>query len=377
MTDFSEGLETLTDLFFDAALVPELWRDALIRLSDFIGGSAVNLIVIDTIGSQPVIEHFERGNEDAYATYLSDYFIMDRRVPRVVSAPIGKVLLEPDVLSPEEIRTDTVYNEILVMNGMRNLALCNLSSPDTFMGLGIAPLNDAIPFNSSQLHRLQGLLPGLRRAVRLYTANTELHLQRGLLGDLWSNTGRAVVILNAKRNLLFANSIAEEHLRTGLMASRNKQLSFTDKKTDDDFQETLGKLAGARGSSTGAFLACDPLTMDQYSVRVISSAPVLSHFNALSGPSIMLVITPLSAEMVITHEEASRFAQLFSITSAETRAISAVAKGTALADYAAENGLATDTVRKQLKSAMAKCGVNNQKALVSRLERFCFLTRNG
>ncbi|SHM42868.1 helix-turn-helix transcriptional regulator [Roseibium suaedae] len=377
MIDRSESLETLTDLFFDAALAPDLWRDALIRLSDFVGGSAVNLIVLDTIGNRPVIDHFERGNDDAYATYLSDYFVMDRRIPRVANATIGKILLEPDVLSPEEQRTDIVYNEILAQNGMRNLALCNLSAPETFMGIGIAPLNDANPFTQPQLQRLQGLLPSLRQAVRLYTANGELQIQRGLLGDLWSNTGRAVVILNKKREVLFANGIAEEHLRAGLMASRCKQLTFTDKKSEADFQDTFETLSQTQGSTTGAFLASDPLTLDQYSVRVISSVPALAHFATLSGPSVMLVITPLSAEMIITQEEASRFAQLFSITAAETKAISAVARGMGLADYAAESGLATDTVRKQLKSAMGKCGVNNQKALISRLERFCFLTRNG
>lgn len=377
MTGESEDFEVLTDRFFEAALSPELWSSALLDLSDYVGGSAVNLVILETIGDRPVLEHFERGDDHAYAKYLDEYFVMDRRVPRTAAASVGKILLEPDVLSPEELRTDIVYNEVLAGNGMRNLALCNLSASEVMMGLGIAPLNDAIPFTPEQLRRLKSVLPHLRQAVRLYTANSELQIQRGLLGELWSNAGRGVIILGKDRKILFANSNAEEHLRSGFLSGRNKRLSFTDKKSDQNFQDCLTGMGPIRASATKAFLAADPNTLHQYSVRVISSTPVLAQFSVLNGPVVMLVITPLSAEMVITQEEASRFAQLFSITAAETRVLCAVAGGTSLSDYAAGNGLAADTVRKQLKSAMSKCGVNNQKALISRLERFCFLTRNG
>ena len=309
MTGRTSSERAVVDGLFEAALAPELWTESLIALSDHVGGSSVNLIVLDQPGTRPVIEHFVRGNDDAYASYIGEYITVDRRVPRVAEAPVNKVLLEQHGLSDEEKRTDVVYNELLATGGMRNMVLTNLTAGPLYMGLGVAPRDDAVPFEPDQLERISRILPDLRHALRFSLANRELQVQRGALGDLWAHAGKAVLILNSDRGVIFANGRAEDCLRTGLMRVRNGRLRFADRASDALLQHWLDRLAAGPGENFGEFLADHPASQAQFSVRLI-----------------------------------------------------------------AENQIAKDTVRKQLKAAMMKCGVSSQKALISRLERFCFVS---
>ncbi len=101
--------------------------------------------------------------------------------------------------------------------------------------------------------------------------------------------------------------------------------------------------------------------------------PVVSSIPTLRAPALVMLITPLSLSLVIGELEIARFGQLFGITPAECAVIAAVAAGKSLDQHASDNGIAVDTARKQLKAAMGKSGVSSQKALIARLERFCFL----
>jgi hypothetical protein len=181
---------TLVDGFFEAALAPELWAETLGKLSDYIGGAAVNLILIEKPAASPVDMHFERVDEQAYARYINDYIAVDPRVPRILQAPVNRLLLEHHVLTEEEKRTGAIYNELLARSGMRNQAITLLSADSVFAGFGVAPRDDSRAFEPEQLARLARVLPHLRHAVRFYVANTELQLQRSTLGALWSQSAR-------------------------------------------------------------------------------------------------------------------------------------------------------------------------------------------
>ncbi|WP_152599680.1 helix-turn-helix transcriptional regulator [Hoeflea sp. BAL378] len=374
MTGRTSSERAVVDGLFEAALAPELWTESLIALSDHVGGSSVNLIVLDRPGTRPVIEHFVRGNDDAYASYIGEYITVDRRVPRVAEAPVNKVLLEQHVLSDEEKRTDVVYNEVLATGGMRNMVLTNLTAGPLYMGLGVAPRDDAVPFEPDQLERISRILPDLRHALRFSLANRELQVQRGALGDLWAHAGKAVLILNSDRGVIFANGRAEDCLRTGLMRVRNGRLRFADRASDALLQHWLGRLAACPGENFGEFLADHPASRAQFSVRLIAADPIVASLPVGQAAAVIVMLEPLSEALVIGPREIERFCRLFGVTAAEGRAVAAVVAGRPLEELAAENQIAKDTVRKQLKAAMMKCGVSSQKALISRLERFCFVS---
>ncbi|OCW58657.1 hypothetical protein AWJ14_00010 [Hoeflea olei] len=363
----------MRERLFEAALSPELWTDCLISLSDYVGGSSVNLIVLDRPGERPYLEHFVRGDDHTYASYIETYIAIDRRVPRVAEAPVNTVLLEHQVLTEEERRTDIVYNEVLATGGMRNLMLTNLSAGPAYMGVGVAPHDDAVPFEPEQVERLTRILPDFRHALRFYIANRDLELQRSALGDLWAYAGKAVVILNIHGAVLFANQRAEEMQRGGLMRMSAGRLRFAERASELAWQQQAGRLHGDAAEPFGAFLAEHPVTREQYSVRLVGAAPIVSSLPSFKSPAVILTLEPLSEALSIGTREIDRFCRLFGVTAAESRAVAAVAAGRPLDALAEEAGVALDTVRKQLKSAMLKCGVSSQKALISRLERFCFV----
>jgi DNA-binding CsgD family transcriptional regulator len=72
----------------------------------------------------------------------------------------------------------------------------------------------------------------------------------------------------------------------------------------------------------------------------------------ISDPS----VDSLAPEDVLRHS--------FGLTRAEARLVSALVSGVSVADYAGMNERSRNTVRSQLKSAMAKLGVRRQADLV-------------
>ncbi|MBD8893971.1 hypothetical protein [Roseibium litorale] len=365
----------LQDSFFEAALSPEAWSRSLEHLSDYVGGGAINLILIEKAGAQPLDVRYGRVDEFAYTSYIENYIAVDPRIPRILTSPVNTMLMEHQVLTEDERRSSAIYNELMSRSGMRNQAISLLSADDIYAGFGVAPQNDAVPFTTDQIGRLSRQLNSLKQAVRFYTSNRGLQLQRKSLGDLWSNSGKAVLLFDAFGQVLFANSLAETFIRSGLLKQRHRQISFPDRTAQANWTTLQNQTKEAGAPRTFEFLATNRISLEQIGVRVISAEPLLSKVASASTPALVMVLTVLSGETPINQQEVDRFCQLFGITQAESRVVAAVANGISLSDLAAERKVATDTLRKQLKTAMAKCGVPSQKALISRLERFCFLSQ--
>ncbi|SHL60813.1 helix-turn-helix transcriptional regulator [Roseibium suaedae] len=365
----------LQDSFFEAALAPENWTSSLERLSDYVGGGAVNLILIEKAGAQPVDVHYGKVDEFAYTSYIQDYISIDPRIPRVLGSPVNTMLLEHQVLTEEERQKSAIYNDLMSRSGMRNQVISLLAADDIFGGFGVAPARDADPFSADQISRLSRQLTSLKQAVRVYTTNRDLQLQRNSLGDLWSKSGKAVLLFDAFGQVLFANSMAEHFIRSGVLKQRHRQIGFADRAAQATWIELWARMRQDPAPRSLEFLATSNLSLEQIGVRLISAEPLLSKVASASTPALVMVLTVLSGETPITQQEVDRFCQLFGITQAESRVVCAVANGLSLAELAVERNVSNDTLRKQLKTAMAKCGVTSQKALISRLERFCFLTQ--
>ena len=276
-------------------------------------------------------------------------------------------------MTEEERRSGAVYNELLAVSGMRNQAIALLSADTVFAGFGVAPRDDSLMFEPEQLASLSRMLPQLRHAVRFYMANADLRMHRSALGELWSQAAKGIVILDAQRKALFVNRAAETMLEQGLLNQRRAQISFSERTSELAWQQALHQLGAGSFGRSAEFLAVNPATLEQYGVRLTKAEPVVSSFPSLRSATLVMLITPLSLSLVISDQEITRFGQLFGITPAECAAVGAIVAGKSLDEHAREKGIAVDTARKQLKAAMGKSGVSSQKALVARLERFCFL----
>lgn len=369
--------EKLIDGFFEAAADPELWPAVLHSLSDLVGGSTVNLVSPPSVNAPPLLNYLVRNDQVSYHEYLSHYMFIDPRIPRIQKQPRGQILLEDDLLTPEERMSDPTYNESLVPHGMRNLAVVRTTEEDLFTVLAVAPHNDAIPFTPEQLAQLQRLLKPLHHAVKLSALHQDLRLQRDALGDLWSNSGRAILILNSFGAVVHLNALAEKAIEYGLIAVNDQTLHFCDPATDLLWTNHLAASNRPNAPRISNFLANAPFGNDSIAVRLIMDPITIGKLGFKGAAKVLVTLTPLGGTLKVQESEILRFAQLFNISPAEALTVEAVAKGRNLDELAAERNISLDTARKQLKAAMFKCGVNTQKALITRLERFCFLTLNA
>jgi DNA-binding CsgD family transcriptional regulator len=78
----------------------------------------------------------------------------------------------------------------------------------------------------------------------------------------------------------------------------------------------------------------------------------------------MLVVTPVDRARVAS---ATVLQGLFDLTPAEARVAKDIGEGRSIAEIAAKNGLAVETVRSYLKAVLAKTGLHRQPELVSLL----------
>ncbi len=103
---------------------------------------------------------------------------------------------------------------------------------------------------------------------------------------------------------------------------------------------------------------------------VVHLVPVRRTANDLfGGASALVVLTPVDRQMVPSAEVLQG---LFDLTPAEARAARGVAGGQTLDEIARVHRVSKETVRSQMKSALAKTGMRRQAALARLLAGISF-----
>lgn len=123
----------------------------------------------------------------------------------------------------------------------------------------------------------------------------------------------------------------------------------------------------------GPFLLRDRSRKTEYCVRRHDPTPHFSHREVGGSTGQLVTITKLRGGEATLYGDVEGFAQFYSLSEAECHVLYAVLNYEALKELAAKRGVNLDTVRKQLKSVMAKVDVASQKELFQMFERYRIL----
>lgn len=303
--------------------------------------------------------------EEAELAYLN-YWSADPRVPRLLEAPYGRWLTNRDLYSTEEWKTDPVVNEFLPAFGCGEQMLARF---DAGSGLDVCWVltrhRNQVEWEADSLRLIERLSRHLRHAV---VVRQELYAARLLgrtLEEALGTESAGVVYLDHRGAIAGCNAWAERMLRSNDgLTDRCGQLRA--RHPDDDAR--LGELLNSAlrlhvgGSPRGGSVAIRRRGPSELPLAVHvmpmnrSRAALGIHRTAV----LVLIVDPRTKLSIDPHQTA----QVLGLTPAEGRVVARLAEGMSVHEIAEASGRTENTVRWQVKSALAKTGCSRQAELV-------------
>ncbi len=377
----SDRLDQIVTAFYEAAIDPDLWRPAVNDFAQLIGAVSTHVMAFDKARNQETFGFLETVDPVDYDKYVNDYLPSDIRVPRILGAPVGKILRDPDFWSEDEKRISPVFNDFFLPKRIFSITGAQLGMEGHTTWFGVGRTED-IPFSEEEVGAIARVLPSIRQAMRLGLSFWHERNSKRVLSDLWSATGRGVVIVTPTGLVTHINAAGDALRAAGVFRLTGHRLAFSNNALALEYSTALagvnarnpkpinGSMGGAKGRAGGG-MAGAVFTPDgeQIGVRFL---PVLDG-GGPRGSMLVVLFVRLSGEPAPEAAEIAQFGGLFGLTASEQGVVGAIAGGIDMSDYARMRGIALDTARKHLKSVLLKTGCRSQKALVRLIERFCFM----
>jgi len=347
----------LIDRIYEAAALPELWREVLIELARFAGAPEAVMIVSTGTHYRDFVT-----TSPEFDAVVNDHlrFPGNVRTERLLALRHPGFLTDLDVVTEEEIATLPLYQDFLIPRGY---------------GAGTAttvlvPSGDSVivhceraraegDFGPQVLSALNGLRPHLARAALLsarlemerVTTTTRTLEALGLPAAVLGSGGR-VIDANPSLVAMMPHTLSDQPLR----------LAVVDPAADRLLREAVAQSA-------------QPQAMPVRSIPIAASGerpPVILHLVPIRGAAhdvfvrarFVLIATPVVAQDV---PSADVVQGLFDLTPAEARLAALIGAGDAPAPAAAKLGITPSTARSVLKRIFQKTGVSRQAELVGLL----------
>ena len=275
------------------------------------------------------------------------------------------VVLGEELMSRRELLRTEWADYCKLTGGMFELvgAQCLVSS-DLIAAIGIHRPLGARPFNESDRRMMALVLPHLERAFQIHERLGVEATRSALAIDLLDSLSVGLVIVAADSRLLFASTVADRVLRQGQhLALRDGRLRAVSSHNGPWLDRLI---AGAVRTSAG----------------LVGGAGGKFHLGGANGSSLAILVAPMRiaslgfglmqpAAIVIfadpdtrTHVPEERLRQLYGLTPAEIRLLTALLNGQKLAEYAGTASITYGTARIHLKRLLQKTSCHSQTDLV-------------
>ena len=348
--------EALRSLY-GAAMGTGAWPDALDALAGVTQSQVVTLDTYDlethagrvlaaNVIPDPAIEEYNR-------EFGHGNFQIEAGAPHYQT---GKVLRTSDIISQRELLKSDLYHHVYRPMGIRYGCGAAMEVTDkrivefTFM-----KAIDAGDHTDRDVRRVRALVTHLQQAWAGYRHLMQLETSLNTLTSLWDGFAHAVIVIDARLRIRFANRAAES-----LLADRSR------------WSDRFGKLHRcARGGDAMLKQVVTDMTEGRGDVVSLSGPAVhgscdpLVTLYRLNENHIALVLTDPAAAGDLLPALRARF----DLTAAEADLIDALIAGQSLREIAEEREIRYETARAHLKNAMQKNGWRRQAQIISEVLR--------
>jgi DNA-binding CsgD family transcriptional regulator len=374
----TKGLSELIGLIHEAGLEPALWPESIDRIRLAMTGTAALLFTPQhglEAGGLAIPANLSTA---IMARYAEKYHQLDlwtqAGVKRKLFVP-GTVATDDDLLPRRLLLSSPYYREFLEPANISRLCTSVIFGQDEpavlptvisiYRGL------DAPPFGRGAKNLLRLLMPHLSRSLglmfRLRGAEQKLAASLAALDKL----SCGIVLFGQYGNVVHSNQIASALL------AENDGLTLEGKvphgprlRTSSEARTTsLNRLVAIAVSAPSTENCSTPRGMHLPRMRgrppiVINISPLPPNHEFECGTAHVLAIGFLFEAILSTQPDTRLLAEIYGLTTAETRLVGELCSGWMLAQIGEHHGVSTETLKSQLKSIFAKTGTHRQIEVV-------------
>ena len=296
--------------------------------------------------------------------YFESWHALDERLPRIRRLPDSRLAPVPALFSEDELKTSSLYNELMPRTDTRDSLSVRLDGPHgSRIVWTIADPVAGDGWSSAQVETTERLLPHLRQFVRVRAALVDARALGSSMAGLLENARTGVVKLDRRGRLLAANDIACALLRRGDgLSDRNGVLRATLPAEDAALQRLVAQSLpflggpGAGGSLRLSRAGCRPgLVLHVSPVHAVGGEAGHGRIGA-----VVLVVDPARR----WDFDPDRVADLLGLTPAESGIAILLAQGRSIDETAATTGRSRTTVKWHIRNIYSKHGLSRQSELM-------------
>ena len=351
----------LTDLVYEAAIVPDLWSDVLARVANLAGAASGALLVFSRPADPPrykttpltetvLQQHVETGDWKRGRT---------AEVPRMHGRGFIGFAQTDDVMGTGPQVQDTVSSALASLGlGVQVGSLIHMPSGERALFTFERWKQDG-RYSDDEIDALNALRPHLGRSS-LMAARLGLERARDAVA-LMDGLGLPAVVLSSAGRLLTANALFEPFATAFILTARN-ELRLRSSEADVLLRRSLNDAA----ASVAAIRSIAVPPSGDRSAMVLHTLPLRRSAQDLFNGGDLLVV---ATEVRLGGEglPVNILRALFDLTPAEARIAASLAAGQTLEAASAESGIMASTGRSHLKRVFDKTGTHQQSQLVALL----------
>lgn len=362
MNGRTRKLEPLIEKIYASALLPELWPETLRGIGQFTRSRDCLFqgYELDNGVARPLFSWAGVLDQSAFARHAEIVAISgDIRAANGVRAPSGQVVQDLDYISEAEMKRHPYWQELLMPLELKYAAMVSCGTTQDgrnaeAIGFSLQRTPRQGPLVGDDSIAFEALVPHLLRSGRILRRFGKLRSSSFV--STHSSPAPAIFRLDARGNVLSMNDVGEDYFAASVLAiTRGGALTVHSRVADRSIHRAIhltlardarAPVSGTLKTSAGAW---------NYWIAPISDTVHEHEADYSSRVALELHLT--------LRDEGSRAV----LTVAEERIASSLCAGRSLRQAASDSGVAYETARNQLKSAMNKLGVSSQSALVSTL----------
>lgn len=350
------NLDEIESAIYEAAIVPELWPDALAGIANAGDAEGAVLFTVGRVGmrwsaSRDVRETMRRFVDEGWSQKNTRVAGVIER--GLVGAP--RFVTETDYLRPGQFEHDPLVQELMVPTGFGWAAGTLVALPDgDIITISVEKNYARGPIEGDGLTRLNRIRPHIARAA-MFGARIALEQMRSAV-EIIGALGLAAAAVTRAGKVLVANRAFEDE--TELWSLRgNDRVVIPDLRSNRLLYEALDRIETAGGQRS------IPLRGEDKAISAImQTLPVRKRaHDYFQRAQALLVVNRPTGSMAV---DPAMVQAIFDLTAAEAGIATRLLSGNSVADIARDKGVSLNTIRSQLKSAMMKTGCYRQVDLV-------------
>src|SRR5215467_12177220 len=353
----------LVGAFYDAALDPALWHDALVRASDAmsaIGAMYISLDVQRRLRSKLVLGRIDPDSVLPYLKLQDDGWHRATRLVRPGMAFATDSFVSASTLIRTQFYADVLRPQRILHGGIGMLA----QDAEKSVGFSVFRSREVGPFEERDLRFLLALLPHVKRAAQIawrLAAAADSEQAKGIVLD---QIDHGVVLIDSGGRVLFTNRAADEILALGdglsLTADGLRAGTRADTRRLESLVAEALKVAGG-----GTMRVARPSLAEPW---LVLAAPARSHGwwpLDTRAAAVVFITDPARAPTL----SCSMLRQLFDLTPTEAKVALSIAAGNDVPESAREFRISANTVHTHMRHIFRKLGVRRQAEVVRVLMR--------